>query len=305
MLCAVLALDRLLEHIGLAVEPFALCRLQEGYRFRMAASGEVFVHFALRGRGAVRRGSSELPLAPASLVVVPAGPRHTIEPAGAVEHEIDDGSAVCHRLPSGIAELVGGDGGEDLLVACGRVRATYGDTIGLFDRLDAPLAVDFSDDARVAQLFDTLLAEQRGGAPAAVRMSELLMHQILILLFRRLCAGGDCALPWLSALEHPGLARAVDAILGDPAAPHSLDSLAERAGMSRSVFSQQFTAAFGQSAAELVRETRLRQAARLLQTTDLSIKEIAGKVGFASRSHFSRAFKKHFDRDPARFRGAP
>lgn len=296
-----LVLDRLLEHVDLTMQPFALCRLQEGDRFVMTDRREVLVHFVLCGRGVLRYRDIALPIAPANLVVVPGGANHSIEPDGSVGHELDAAQARCLILPSGIAELVGG-GREDLLVACGRVRVTYGASIGLFDRLREPLLVDFSGDDRVTRLFDGLLSEHRSGEPASARMSELLMQQLLLLVFRRLCVRGECSLPWLAALEDPGLARALDAILRDAAANHTVESLADLAAMSRTVFAERFTGAFGKPPGDVVRAARLQLGARLLRTTDLSVKEVATRVGFASRSHFSRTFKRLFGREPARFR---
>ena len=40
----------------------------------------------------------------------------------------------------------------------------------------------------------------------------------------------------------------------------------------------------------------------MLNDTDLPVKTIAARVGFASRSHFSRAFKNFSGIDPAHFR---
>lgn len=43
-------------------------------------------------------------------------------------------------------------------------------------------------------------------------------------------------------------------------------------------------------------------AEALLRNTDLPVKTIAGKIGFASRSHFSRLFSKFSGRDPTAYR---
>jgi AraC-like DNA-binding protein len=46
----------------------------------------------------------------------------------------------------------------------------------------------------------------------------------------------------------------------------------------------------------------MQRAAKLLATTDLPVKAVAGRVGYRSRSHFSRAFKARYGVDPAGFR---
>jgi AraC-like DNA-binding protein len=47
---------------------------------------------------------------------------------------------------------------------------------------------------------------------------------------------------------------------------------------------------------------RLRRAVRLLETTDLPVGVVAERVGYASRSYFSRAFKELYGTYPAGFR---
>ena len=53
---------------------------------------------------------------------------------------------------------------------------------------------------------------------------------------------------------------------------------------------------------EFVQSVRLRIAARVLTSTDLSIKVIAASVGYASRSSFSKAFEVEFGAAPTQFR---
>ena len=72
--------------------------------------------------------------------------------------------------------------------------------------------------------------------------------------------------------------------------------------MSRSSFAEHFKATFGRGPMELVKETRLRQAARLLLTTDSSVKRIAHQVGYTSRSYFTRAFTAAYGASPADYR---
>ena len=54
----------------------------------------------------------------------------------------------------------------------------------------------------------------------------------------------------------------------------------------------------------LVRNIRLQRAAHLLRRSDaLSIEAVSRRVGFASRSQFSHAFKKQYGVSPAEHRG--
>ena len=129
------------------------------------------------------------------------------------------------------------------------------------------------------------------------------MTQCIVYLFRYLTEQSDGRLPWLSGLEDPNLAQAVDVIFERPEASHTVDSLADVAFMSRSVFAERFRATFGSTPINFLHDVRLRRAAELLrQPEDAPIERVAHRVGFSSRSHFSRAFKEHFGMSPAAFR---
>ncbi len=88
--------------------------------------------------------------------------------------------------------------------------------------------------------------------------------------------------------------------LGDP--DFSVDALARRLGMSRSVLYRRVAGFHGASPAELIRDLRLEQAARLLSESDEQISTIAYATGFRSVSSFSRAFSKKMGTSPRHWR---
>jgi transcriptional regulator GlxA family with amidase domain len=172
----------------------------------------------------------------------------------------------------------------------------------LFDGLREPLVVDLGDEPRVRTVFEGLLAEQAAPGPGSQTMMRALMTQGLVAVLRRLCDGGTCSLPWLQALGDDRLVRALDVMLEAPERPHTLESVARAAGMSRSAFSERFSTTFGRTAMDLLREVRLDRGAELLRTTDLSVQAVAEHVGLSSRSYFSKAFRARFGVDPAGYR---
>ena len=72
--------------------------------------------------------------------------------------------------------------------------------------------------------------------------------------------------------------------------------------MSRSAFAAHFCEAFGQSPMEFLKSVRLARAAQLLIGTDLPVKSVAIRVGYASRSSFTRAFVTCHGMGPTAFR---
>ena len=99
--------------------------------------------------------------------------------------------------------------------------------------------------------------------------------------------------------------RAQALITADPGAPHTVRSLAEAVALSPSRFAHLFTEQFGHSPMRALREARLGHAARLLESTDLSVERVAAASGFASPFHFSRVFRERYGMPPGAYRGIP
>jgi AraC family transcriptional regulator, transcriptional activator of pobA len=83
-------------------------------------------------------------------------------------------------------------------------------------------------------------------------------------------------------------------------AAHYADALAVPAAH----LSRTLAAVTGRTTKQLVTDRVMIEAARLLRFSDLTIGEIAFRVGFSDQLYFSRAFKRHFTVAPMAYRGA-
>jgi AraC family transcriptional activator of mtrCDE len=292
-------LEQLFENLALEVQPFASCHVARGWRLQLPLRDWVILHFVLRGDGGLRAGTEQkrYPLSVNTLALIPPSLVHGLESGTDIQREAsvrgDEPGPIC-RFGAGPAESVG------LVVACGRIQVTYGGGPGLFGLLKEPLVLDFSVSPQMRAIFESLIDEH--GELGSAAMMNALMNQCLIAVFRRIAADPDCPLPWLSALEDPSLARVLSEILERPERHYSVDMLAHIAVMSRSVFAEKFQSCFHRTPMDYLRDVRLRRAAQLLHRGDLSVGEVATKVGFSSRSHFSRIFNEQFGRSPVQFR---
>ena len=188
-------------------------------------------------------------------------------------------------------------------MACGFVTVEYGPALNLFDHLKDLLAADLAGAPPVNAAFQGILAEQAGLGAGSTAMTQALMTQCLVHFFRQLESRGS--LPWLDALGDLRLEAVLDRILEEPGAPHTVESLAAIASMSRSAFAERFATAFRQSPMAMVQHVRMQHAARLLRHAEpLSIDTVANRSGYSSRSHFSTAFHKHHGVSPTEFRKA-
>lgn len=81
-----------------------------------------------------------------------------------------------------------------------------------------------------------------------------------------------------------------------------LSQVAGRFGMSMRTLNRRFRAATGQTPLQYLQETRINHARGLLKTSNLSISEIADKVGYQDVGHFNTLFKKQLATTPAQYR---
>ena len=294
-------LNKLLAKLDARVEFFSTCLVSSGWRLRLPGPPAAMLHFVLEGKGTLRlSGGNELPLQAGFLAVIPKGSRHALASNADVHRESQVDLSINDTTSDSTAIVAGDSKAVVLTVACGLVRIRYGSALGLFDHLEDALVVDLSEESRSHSIFDDLLSEQTDQGPGSTAMKTALMSQCLILMLRRLCQQGECRLPWISALRDPRLARALEHILEDPAKPHTVDLLAAVAAMSRSAFAESFANAFGIPPMAMVRRVRLERARYLLeQANSPSVDEVARRVGYFSRSHFSRSFKKQHGIAPA------
>lgn len=79
---------------------------------------------------------------------------------------------------------------------------------------------------------------------------------------------------------------------------HTTESLARSIGLSTSHFRRRFRAIFGCPPMEYLGRVRMENASRLIQGGELSIKEVARKVGYRDANNFSTAFKRFHGNPP-------
>ena len=85
----------------------------------------------------------------------------------------------------------------------------------------------------------------------------------------------------------------------------SLKELAAAAGVTEEYLCRVYSRYLGMGPVSAIRTLRLHWAADLLASTNLSITDIAGHLGFSSAFHFSRSFRHLTGQTPSRFRRYP
>lgn len=82
----------------------------------------------------------------------------------------------------------------------------------------------------------------------------------------------------------------------------SIEEIARVCGLNRSYFGKLFKDATGKTPQQFLLSYRMIKATELLKLTKLSIGDISCAVGYDNQLHFSRAFKKLYDKSPREWR---
>ncbi|HWK50802.1 MAG TPA: AraC family transcriptional regulator [Steroidobacter sp.] len=142
-----------------------------------------------------------------------------------------------------------------------------------------------------------MLLEADDGQPGGALMISRLIDLIVIRTLRTWVHQGRAA-GWLGGLSDARVARALRKIHEQPLQRSSIDALARVAGMSRSSFSERFTALVGRSPLRYQNEWRLTLARDMLAKRSARVGEVGIAIGYESEAAFSRAYKAFFGCSP-------
>lgn len=93
-----------------------------------------------------------------------------------------------------------------------------------------------------------------------------------------------------------------DELVKDLESRITIDDLAERYAVSKTALKNCFKEVYGKPIYKWRKEYRLDCACRMIEEDDLTISEISKKVGYASPSKFSQAFKEYVGCTPSEYR---
>jgi AraC-like DNA-binding protein len=269
-------------------------RLGSRWCYRFAPYDGAGFHVFLRGSGwLITEHADPTPLGTGDVVLVPHGGAHVLSDSPRAEHAIPFGTTVVGEP----------DGPTDVL--CGKYRLDRTRTHPVLAHLPevVHLPARAGRHAALRTAIDLLggeVGDRLPGRDAAV--SGLL--DLLLVYMVRAWLEDNAAAGWPQALRDPTLAAALEAIHADPARPWRLQDLAATAGLSRATLARRFTSLTGQSPMAYLGWWRMAVAARLLRDSEVSLAEVARRVGYGSPYAFAHAFKRHFGLAPGRYRAA-
>ncbi|HET7413134.1 MAG TPA: helix-turn-helix transcriptional regulator [Pararhizobium sp.] len=153
--------------------------------------------------------------------------------------------------------------------------------------------------ARLLALATSLFSPRTEG-PFRLLMLEGIATQILSEVIDAVCRPADDGGGGIAQWERLALADVIERVQSNPGAPFLVPDLAAGVGLSPNRLDRIFRNELRRSPVEFIRGERLREAQRLLELGELSIGEIAARVGYAHTSNFTRAYRCRFGETPAR-----
>ena len=132
-------------------------------------------------------------------------------------------------------------------------------------------------------------AEPRtGGASVLAKLSELMFIEVVRRHIESVAPEQD---GWIAGLRDPFVGQAISVLHAAPAQAWTIDELAKRVGLSRSVLAERFTAKAGMPPMQYLAQWRMQIAAGMLRD-GANVATVAAETGYGSEAAFSRAFKK-------------
>jgi AraC-like DNA-binding protein len=274
----------------------------------LAPSAEhlILFHLLVEGKASVRiPGEESVILEPGDIAVLPRGHAHELW-NGRVTELVDSSELLPKLLQGTIASERGGGGGHVTKFVCGYIGCERQAERLFLAGLPSLFKVNIRQDASGEWIESTIrhLASERGSARAGRNaLLAKLAEALFIETLRRYMAD----LPrqrtgWLAGARDAVVGRALGAIHREPARAWSVATLAREAGVSRTVFAERFARLLGEAPLTYVGRCRMQLGARLLETTDDSVLQVALSSGYESEAAFNRAFKREFELPPARYR---
>jgi AraC-like DNA-binding protein len=159
-----------------------------------------------------------------------------------------------------------------------------------------------SDKAAMRWSLERMKEEVRNPQPGGSLIAQQLAYMMLVQALRlHLADGARGGVGWLFALADKQMCAAITCIHDDPGHLWTLQELAERAGMSRSVFALRFKETVGATPMEYLTRWRMMLAGDRLKNSSDGLSAIAQSLGYESESAFGKAFRRTMGCSPRQY----
>lgn len=270
-------LSSVLRAYRLSARVFAHKRLCDDWEITMPVSTRATFHLIGVGACALELydGAPPQALAGGDLILFPRDARHSLRSVKAAE-----------SAPACDGETV---------ILCGYLEFDEGRRNVLLDSLPDLVrlsCVGENANDPLQAVTGLMLAEARSQEIGRQAMLDRLSEALLVLALRHYLATAETVRGFYAALHDPRLRKVLNEIHLNPGNPWKVEDFCALAGMSRSSLMQRFSDLLGESPLNYLTGVRMRSAALLLESENLSVAAVAEQMGYSDEAAFRKAFKR-------------
>jgi AraC-like DNA-binding protein len=279
---------------------FARSVARPPWGLRLPGTIELAVHAVVRGRACLwlEDPRSAIELAPGDVALVRGGPDH---------HLAYSATAACLGPEQFLARHAGDaypDDEDATVLLCGAYRFSGDVGRGLLEGLPPMLRLAPADHDPLHDVIALLSRELAAPEPGQQTVLDRLLDVVIVHAIRASSRQSARAPYWDDASADPRLAAALRAMHADAAHKWTVPELASLGGLSRAAFARAFQDALGQAPMQYLTEWRMTLARDHLRLGELTITQIADRIGYTSPYAFAAAFQRHHGQPPGRWRRA-
>ena len=277
---------------------FARSTARPPWGMRLPGTIELTVHVVLKGRAYVwlDNPADASELSAGDLALVPGGPDH---------HLADNTGTICVPHERFLEQRAGEEPSshpDASVFMCGAYRFRGDVGRGLLRSLPPILVLRPTANDSLRQIIALISEELTEPAPGQQTALDRLLDLLVVFAMRSAFQEGPTSPRWFQAARDPRLGPALHAIHSKPEVSWTVPQLAALSGFSRPAFARNFQQALGQSPMRYLTEWRMTLARDYLCTDELSITEIAQRVGYGTPNAFAATFQRHHGHPPGRWR---
>lgn len=266
--------------------------------------GWAYFHMLTRGECELEvEGHAPVRLEAGDVALLPHGDPHTLRALPGTPGA-QAGMAKTYR--NAIRHKASLDAEPETQIICGRLQfesAAESLVISALPGLILLRAPEWPDGLETRRLLETIRDELDADRAGAAAITINLASALFVMMLRAHLAASSASGGLLRLLGNRCTARAVLAMLREPARPWTLADLAARAATSRATLVRAFRAAVDCPPLTFLTDLRLGLARRQLLRGS-SLAQVATEVGYQSESALSRAMHRHYGIRPGEIRRA-
>ena len=265
-------------------------------------------HYVTQGHCWVRIGNEAKAqkLSTGDLILIPHGANHILSDLPDSEPiSLDAAFNQANYSGQGIFQFGENVTFNDTQLICGHYEFDQEYSHPLIEHLPEYIIRNENEGADFSWLKDTLRfmstvskTEKPGDHAIFKRLSEIIFIQTVRYWYENNSKDEG----FMAALNDSQISKGLIAFHEDYASNWTVEKLAQKAFMSRSLFSNKFKQYLKISPMQYVIHWRTLNAKRMLIETELSMEQIANNIGYESSAAFNKAFKKTTHASPGEYR---